>query len=85
MDLNEIVKKQLLNIVDDLDSHESEITKEHADLVMDLLMTSSDRNLKLSKYQACQYLKKSRASFDLLVSEGKIPKGKKQSGFKELF
>lgn len=85
------MSSHLRNIADDLDSGNSIISKEHADLAMDLLMSSSDRNLKLSKYQACQYLAKqlnstmSRAKFDNLVAEGHLPKGKKQAGFKELF
>lgn len=86
MDLNEIVKKQLLNIVEDLDSHESEICSEDADELFTLLASKADRTLKMSKYQACKYLNNiSRATFDNLVASGKIPKGQKQQGFKELF
>lgn len=91
MDVNEIVKNQLLKIADDLDSGASQLCEEDLNNAMDLLALQSDRNLKLSKYQACQYLAKqlnttiSRAKFDNLVAEGKLPKGKKQAGFKELF
>lgn len=35
--------------------------------------------------QACNYLGISRATFDNYVREGKIPKGLKQPGFRELF
>ena len=38
----------------------------------------------LSKEQACSYLNTSRATFDNLVREGLIPKGRKRRGFKEL-
>jgi len=38
----------------------------------------------LSKDEACSYLNLSRSRFDDLVREGKIPKGKKRQGFKEL-
>lgn len=38
----------------------------------------------MSKYEAYSYLNISRAKFDNLVKEGKLPKGKKQQGFKEL-
>ena len=38
----------------------------------------------MSKYQAFNYLHTSRATFDNLVREGKIPQGKKQQGFNEL-
>lgn len=38
----------------------------------------------MSKYEACQYLNISRATFDNYVREGKLPKGTKEAGFKEL-
>ena len=86
MDVNKIVKQQLLNIVDDLDSGASQICEDDLNSAMDLLASQADRNCKLSKYQACAYLRNmSRAKFDNLVAEGKLPKGKKQQGFKELF
>lgn len=40
---------------------------------------------KISKYQACKLVNCSRATFDNLVKAGKLPRGKKQAGFKELF
>ena len=46
-------------------------------------MTQS--NVKYSKYQAINYLNISRATFDNYVADGKIPKGRKQQGFKEIF
>ena len=41
-------------------------------------------NEPMSKDQACSYLNLSRSRFDDLVREGKIPKGRKRKGFKEL-
>ena len=38
----------------------------------------------LSKESACMYLNLSRSRFDDLVRLGKLPKGKKRTGFKEL-
>lgn len=40
---------------------------------------------KVSKYQACKLVNCSRATFDNLVKAKKLPKGRKQAGFKELF
>ncbi len=40
---------------------------------------------KISKYQACKLVNCSRATFDNLVKAKKLPKGRKQAGFKELF
>ena len=39
----------------------------------------------MSKEQACNYLNLSRARFDDLVREKKIPRGRKRVGFKELY
>ena len=41
-------------------------------------------NESLSKAQACEYLNLSRSRFDSLIREGRIPRGKKVKGFKEL-
>lgn len=38
----------------------------------------------MSKASACEYLNLYRCKFDNLVSEGKIPRGRKRKGFKEL-
>ena len=44
----------------------------------------SNTEERLSKYLACSYLNVSRATFDNYVRCGKLPKGKKTAGFKEL-
>lgn len=86
MDVNELVKQQLLKIADDLDKGASKIDDEGGKEALGLLAEFSDKNVKLSKYQACAYLGKiSRAKFDSLVADGVLPKGRKQQGFKELF
>lgn len=40
---------------------------------------------RMSKYSAYTYLGVSRATFDNYVREGKLPRGIKESGFKELY
>ena len=42
-------------------------------------------HISMSKESACIYLNISRSRFDDLVRQGKLPKGKKRVGFKELF
>ena len=44
----------------------------------------ADDDIEFSKYQAYTYLNLRRAQFDNLVREGKLPKGRKVAGFKEL-
>ena len=72
-----IIKELLLKIINDIDTGNSNLSAN--------LSFISNKNEKLSKYQACKYLNISRATFDNYVRAGKIPKGRKQQGFKELF
>lgn len=80
----EVIKRYLLKIVDDLDTGNSNINDEEALELVDTLKRFTDKESRISKYEACKYLNISRATFDNYVREGKLPKGKKVAGFKEL-
>lgn len=81
----ETIKKLLLQLIDNIDAGNSNLSEKELLSIAEYIQTVSDKTKKLSKYQACQYLNISRAKFDNLVREGKLPKGIKQAGFKELF
>lgn len=78
------IKKYLLSIVDDIDAGNSNIDEEEAIHITKMLKEAVRKDVPMSKYQAYTYLNISRATFDNLVREGKLPKGKKVPGFKEL-
>lgn len=80
-----IIKSLLQNCIDRIDSGNSNLSTDEEIEVIQLLKKYTDKDKKLSKYQACKYLNISRATFDKYIREGKIPKGKKEAGFKELF
>ena len=80
-----VIKDQLQRIIDDIDCGNTNLTEEEEMEVIRALRRLSRKDLPLSKTQAYNYLGISRATFDNLVREGKLPKGKKQQGFKELF
>ena len=80
-----LIKELLLKVIDSIDAGNSNITEEEAIELIKVIQSYTDRDKKLSKYQACQYLNISRASFDNYVKAGILPKGKKEAGFKELF
>lgn len=80
-----IIKNLLLKIVDSIDAGNSNITENEAIELAKVLQSYTDKTIKMSKYQSYQYLNMSRASFDNYVREGKLPRGKKEAGFKELF
>lgn len=79
-----LIRNHLLKIVEDLDTGNSNLSDEEEIELLNLVVKLTDKTKRLSKYQACQYLNISRASFDNYVREGKIPKGTHQAGFKEL-
>lgn len=78
------IKKLLLNIVSDIDAGNSNIDEEEAMQIIKLLKESVRKDMPMSKYQAYTFLNISRATFDNLVRDGQLPKGKKVAGFKEL-
>lgn len=79
-----IIRSPLVKIVDDIDAGNSNITEDEATKLIDTLKELTDKEKRLSKYAACEYLNVSRATFDNYVREGKLPKGKHEIGFKEL-
>ena len=80
-----VLQKLLRKIDQDIDAGNSNLTEEEALEVVEILKEYTRRDKPMSKYQAYTYLNISRATFDNLVSEGKLPKGVKVAGFKELF
>lgn len=77
------IRNLLDKIVKDIDAGNSTITADEGEKIIRMLNDVNSQ--RLSKYQACQYLNISRAKFDNLVREGKLPEGIRQAGFKEKF
>lgn len=77
-----LIRKLLLKLVDDIDTGNSNIDEEEQKEILDIL--NRIHSNRLSKESACKYLNMSRATFDNLVRDGKLPRGKKEVGFKEL-
>lgn len=80
----ETLKKSLLAIANNIDNGNTDYSEDELDEILNVTKRLLDNETRLSKYQACQYLGVSRATFDNYVREGKLPKGKKTVGFKEL-
>lgn len=80
-----LIRSLLQKCIDRIDAGNSNISADEEIAIIELLKKYTDKDRKLSKYQACKYLNISRATFDKYIREGKIPKGKKEAGFKELF
>ena len=80
-----VIKSLLERVINDIDCGNSNITEDEAMEMIKVIKSYTDKTKRLSKYQACQKLNVSRATFDNLVREGVIPRGEKVIGFKELF
>lgn len=81
--LENILSNLLRKIADELDSGKYKCDDDQIKYTIDQIARFQD-NAKFSKYQVFNYLHMSRATFDNLVREGKLPKGMKQQGFTEL-
>lgn len=81
---NKILVQILREKADLLESGNSNLTKEEILEVLESIDQVANKDRHLSKEQACNYLNISRSQFDNYVKDEKIPKGKKQVGFKEL-
>lgn len=78
--LKKLLTKLLRDTANKIDTGTCELSEEEATQMIEVLS-----HIALSKEQACIYLNISRSRFDDLVRQGKLPKGKKRVGFKELF
>ena len=78
--LKKLLTKLLRDTANKIDAGTCELSEEEATQMLEVLS-----HIALSKEQACIYLNMSRSRFDDLVRQGKLPKGKKRTGFKELF
>ncbi len=79
-----VIRTLLQKFIDDIDSGNSNICYEDQSKILSLLCNIADKDQRMSKLQSAEYLGVSRSTFDNLVKDGFIPKGRKQDGFKEL-
>ena len=79
-----VIGRMLREIADRIDEGSISSNPEETMKVMQTLKEFTDKEQRISKYQACQYLNVSRATFDNYVREGKLNRGKHVAGFKEL-
>lgn len=80
----DVIAQLLEQCLGNIKAGTSNISEEDQLEIVAMLRKYTDKDRRLSKYQACTYLNMSRATFDNYVREGKIPKGKKEIGWKEL-
>lgn len=77
--LKKMVVKLLRTTADKIDTDNCELSEEEA-----IAIIKNMTHIALSKEMACRHLNMSRSKFDDLVRQGKLPKGRKRVGFKEL-
>lgn len=80
----EALRGLLLRVVADIDAGSSNMTEDEELRVVRLLRRYTCKDARLSKAQCCELLGVSRATFDRMVRDGRMPHGTKTTGFKEL-
>lgn len=79
MEAIKVLRNELARVVDNIDAGNSNMDEEELSHVVETVQHYSDKTRYCTKYEACQYLRGiSRATFDNLVAEGKLPKGEKR-------
>ena len=79
-----VIGRLLRDIADKIDEGSISSNPEETMQVMEAIQGFVDKEQRISKYQACQYLNVRRATFDNYVRDGRLPRGKHEAGFKEL-
>lgn len=79
-----VLRQLLVKLIDDIDADNTHLEEDDMLDIIDKLKQLRKKEIQFSKYQAYTYLNISRATFDNLVRDGKLPHGKKEQGFKEL-
>lgn len=77
--LKRMIAKLLRETADKIDAGTCELSEQEA---LDIM--SAVAHKVLSKEQACAFLNLQRSRFDDLIRAGRIPRGRKRRGFKEL-
>lgn len=77
--LNKLIAKELRILADKFEANTTDATE---DQLLDIM--SSISHIRMSKEQAAEYLNMPINTFNMYVSLGKIPKGRKEKGYKEL-
>lgn len=80
----QIIRNQLAEIINNIDTGNSNLSYEDQVKIFKAIQQITNKDTRMSKRMACDYLGKSRATFDNYVKLGLLPKGIKEDGFKEL-
>lgn len=83
--LIKIIRDLLLQVINRIDNNDCNLNDVEATELITAIKRCTEKDVRMSKYQACEYLHISRATFDNYVVNGWIPKGTHQQGFKELY
>ena len=77
--LNNLIATRLRELADKFDAGTSEATEQQC---LDILHIIGHE--RMSKEQACRYMNMPINTFNMYISRGIIPKGRKEVGYKEL-
>lgn len=69
-----IIKELLLKIINDIDTGNSNLSAKECEEVIDYLSFISNKNEKLSKYQACKYLTSAELLLIIMFVQAKFQK-----------
>lgn len=80
MSLLAILKKHLLQVVDDIDSGNCSMSEAELEQAICYLQQFNSRDRRLNRTEAAEHLHLSQRTFDRYVQEGRIPPGEHHRG-----
>lgn len=80
-----IISHMLRVVADNIDAGNSNISEEEMLSICELISNSSNPEEKISKYRTAELLGVNHKTVDYYVKKGYIPRGRQESGFKEIF
>lgn len=80
-----IIREILQQIINNIDTGNTNLSEENCDIILEHLININEGVQRLSKQTVCDtILHCSTSTFDKYLALGLIPKGRKEKGFKEL-
>lgn len=83
-DVLKAIDDTLMEIHERIASGRCLTTRQQNVRILGFLKLIANKDERISKHRACEYVGVSRATFDRMVKTGKLPKGKHTAGWNEL-
>lgn len=83
--LRNLLVQLLRQVANNIESGNCNMTDDDFAEMFSYIESLTNNNGMMTKYEACKYLHISRATFDRMIADGKVPNGRSKQGTRSLF